>query len=96
MSREYWFARRFPVGSPRRAMAPVHWKGWVMSAIFVIALSVGGALFVWLGMNDRTVEGVALFGVVALVATAWFLLLVRANGDNVRTVEDYRKGRVRV
>jgi hypothetical protein len=35
---EYWFARRFPVGSPRAGMSPVHWKGYAVVAIYVTAL----------------------------------------------------------
>src|SRR5690606_12679479 len=87
---EYWFARRYPLGNPRNAMAPVHWKGWVMSAVFVAALAAGGVTFAWLGASGRMAAGIGVFVLVAFVATAWFIMLVRANGDRVRTVEDYR------
>ena len=40
---EYWFARRFPVGNPRNAMAPVSEQGWNVVRRF-IAWMVGGAI----------------------------------------------------
>lgn len=96
MTHQYWFARRYPVGNPRQAMAPVHWKGWLMTLFFVLVLTFGGGLFVWFGMQEQFAQGVLLFGLIGFVATAWFTLLIRANGDKVHTVEDYKKGRVRV
>lgn len=94
--KEYWFARRYPLGDRRSAIAPVHWKGRAISAVYVAALSAGGGLFVWMGMTDRLLEGIAIFAIVAFVAALWFMLTARANGDPVRTVSDYKKDDRRV
>ncbi|MGE0741341.1 MAG: hypothetical protein AB7O98_08365 [Hyphomonadaceae bacterium] len=94
--KEYWFARRFPLSDQRRAMAPVHWKGYAVSIVYVVALLFGGGLFVFLGMTERMMEGVAVFGVIAFVAAAWFMLTAKANGDPVRTVADYKKDKAGV
>jgi hypothetical protein len=88
---EYWFARRFPLGSPRQAYAPVHWKGWAVSLIFVCALTAGAVGFAWLGASGDMFMGVMVFIGVAIVAGLWFTLTARANGDPVRTVDDYKK-----
>jgi len=89
--REYWFARRFPLGSPRQAYAPVHWKGYAVSLVFVIALTAGGVAFAYLGATDNLFMGVMVFAAVAILAGAWFTLTAKANGDPVRTVADYKK-----
>jgi len=91
VTREYWFARRFPLGDPRSAYAPVHWKGWLASAFFVLALLGGGAAFVYYGMEGLMAQGIAAFTITGFVAMACFLLLVRANGDPVRTVREYKE-----
>lgn len=95
VTREYWFARRFPLGDRRQAYAPVHWKGWMATALFVLALCGGGAAFVYFGMHDQMMEGVAAFSITAFVAMSCFLLLVRANGDPVRTVREYKEDQKR-
>jgi hypothetical protein len=89
--REYWFARRYPLGDSRQAVSPVHWKGYAMTAIYTIALFTGGGLFVYFGMDDQLLIGVAVFAGVALVAGVWFVLTAKANGDPVRTVAEYKK-----
>lgn len=89
--REYWFARRFPLGHPRQAYAPVHWKGYALSLVFVAALTGGGVAFAWLGASGNMFMGVAVFAVVALLAGLWFTLTAKANGDPLRTVADYKK-----
>jgi hypothetical protein len=89
--REYWFARRFPLSDPRQSYAPVHWKGYAVSLIFVAALTAGGFAFAWLGASGDMFTGILIFSGVAIVAGAWFILTAKANGDPVRTVADYRK-----
>ena len=89
--REYWFARRFPLGNPRQAYAPVHWKGYAVSLIFLSALTAGGVSFAWFGANDNLFMGIMIFVGVAIVAGAWFVLTAKANGDPVRTVAEYKK-----
>jgi len=93
---EYWFARRFPVGSPRNAMAPVHWKGYAIVAAYVTLLVLGGVAFAWLGASGRLVLGAALFAVAAIVGASLFIGLSSIKGDKTRTVADYRKDARRV
>ncbi|MEZ5961311.1 MAG: hypothetical protein R3C30_12925 [Hyphomonadaceae bacterium] len=89
--REYWFARRYPLGSSRQAYAPVHWKGYAVALVFVSALAAGGVAFAYLGATVNLFMGVMVFAGVAIVAGAWFTLAAKANGDPIRTVADYKK-----
>lgn len=89
--REYWFARRFPLSDQRQAFAPVHWKGYLVSLVFVSALTGGGVAFAYLGAKDDMFEGVLVFAIVALLAGVWFTMTAKANGDPIRTVADYKK-----
>ena len=91
MSEEYWFARRFPVSDPRSAFAPVHWKGFVATGIFVAALVIGGVAFAWMGASGYLLQGVFVFAMAALVAGGWFVTIANAKGDKRRTVADYKK-----
>ena len=95
-TREYWFARRFPLGSHRSGLAPVHWKGWVCSLIFVVVMLVGAGFFAYFAMRDEFPHGAAIFAVLAIVGGGWFILVAKANGDRIRTVEDYRREKSRV
>lgn len=89
--REYWFARRYPLSDGRQAYAPVNWKGYAASLLFVTALTGGGIAFAWFGAHGGMFEGVIIFAIVALLAGVWFTLTAKANGDPIRTVADYRK-----
>lgn len=95
VTREYWFARRFPVGNPRASYAPVHWKGWAVAAIYIAVLTIGGMGFAWMGATGYLVQGVVVFVVAAILGTGWFIIVARATGDSNRTVEDYRKAQPR-
>jgi hypothetical protein len=92
---EYWFARRFPVGDRRNSFAPVHWKGWAASAVFVTVLTIGALAFAWMGAGGYLVQGVVVFATAAVVGGGWFIAVARTKGDNTRTVADYRKDRPR-
>lgn len=89
--KEYWFARRFPLGDRRSALTPVHWKGYAAAVGYALALFAGGGLFVYFGMIDHLIVGVLAFVAVAIVAGSWFALTAKANGDPVRTVAEYKK-----
>ncbi len=93
---EYWFARRFPAGNPRKAVAPVHWKGWALSGAYVLVLTAGGFAFAWLGAGGRMVEGVIAFALAAAIGAGGFIAIAEAKSDKTRTVEDYRKANTRV
>lgn len=88
---EYWFARRYPLGDPRSSMAPVHWKGWLVAAVFVIAMLAGAGAFVWFSRLDRMAEGAAFFTLAAFVGGVFFVTVSRQHGDRVRTVADYKE-----
>ena len=92
---EYWFARRFPVGDRRNAMAPVHWKGFAAVAIYVVALIIGGLAFAWMGASGHLVQGTLVFAAAAIVGAGWFIVVSQAKGDPNRTVADYRKANPR-
>jgi hypothetical protein len=47
---DFWFARRFPVGHPRNAMAPVRREGWLVVLAFVAGLIAGAVIGAWLGL----------------------------------------------
>ena len=91
--RDYWFARRFPLSDGRQAFAPVNWKGYAVSLVFVAVLTAGGVAFAWLGAQHNIFMGVMVFAGVALLAGAWFTLTTKANADPIRTVADYKKDR---
>jgi hypothetical protein len=95
-AKEYWFARRFPLGSPRSGLAPVHWKGWLCALIFVAVLLLGAGAFAYFALRDEFPHGAAIFAVLAIVGGGWFILVSQANADRVRTVADYKREKMRV
>ena len=88
---EFWFARRFPVGHPRNAMAPVTREGWLAFAYWTAAMVVGSAIFLWLTLAGSFLGGLAVFIAVTILATWLLLSLVNRRGGPTRTVEDYRR-----
>lgn len=90
---EYWFARRFPVGNPRNAMSPVHWKGRAVVATYVTLLVLGALAFAWLGASGDLIMGAVAFAVTAVVGASLFLILSNTKGDKTRTVADYLRER---
>jgi hypothetical protein len=91
---EYWFARRFPVGHPRNAMAPVSREGWLVSLGFVLALVLGGAAYVVLDLAGYTILAIVVFALVAAAAGFAFIRTAQRKGDHNRTVADYRGKKV--
>ena len=89
--REYWFARRFPLSDQRQSFAPIHWKGYAVSLVFVSVLTGGAVVFAWLGANDDLFGGILVFAIVCLLAGVWFTTTAKLNGDPIRTVADYEK-----
>lgn len=94
---EFWFARRFPVGNPRNAMAPVTREGRMAFVRFVAGM-LGGAI-VWglLAATGRTplvILGCAIFVAAAFGSGWWLIAMVVRHGDTKHTVDDYRSGRV--
>jgi hypothetical protein len=87
---EYWFARRFPVGRPRNAMAPVSREGWLVTLGFVLAVVLGGAAYVALDLAGHTVLAIAVFAGIAALGGFAFIRTAQRKGDHSRTVADYR------
>ena len=92
---EYWFARRFPVGHPNNAMAPIHWKGWAVAFGFAFLLMTGATTFFWLGSNGQILYGALAFIAAAALGMVWFIGLAERTCDKTRTIADYRKDRAR-
>lgn len=84
-----WFARRFPVGHPRNAMGPVHWKGWAAMALYVAATLGGAVAFLVMAIGGLFVTGVILFVVIAFGSLLALLIVSALKGDETRTIEDY-------
>lgn len=90
---EYWFARRYPVGHARSAMAPVSREGWLIVAAFVVSMAVGGVAFLALALTGSVIMGAVIFVVVAGLAGSMFVTAASMKGDRDHTVDDYRSGR---
>lgn len=90
-SQEYWFARRFPKDNPRNSMGPVHWKGWVAFALFVMALIGGGLMFLLLAIWGAIWIGLIAYALVAWGALMALLKIVAMKGDQTKSTEDYMK-----
>jgi hypothetical protein len=86
---EAWFARAFPVGHPRSAMGPVHWKGWLAILAYVGATLAGALAFLVMAVAGLFVTGVILFAVTAFGALLALLIIVSLKGDDGKTIEDY-------
>jgi len=91
MSAEYWFARRFPISDARKSLAPVHWKGFAVAGIFVVALVIGAAAFAWMATQGYFAQGLVVFAAAALIGGGWFITVASAKADRTRTVEEYKR-----
>jgi hypothetical protein len=87
---DFWFARRFPLGHPRTAMAPVSREGWIVVVAFIVAMALGGIIFILLALAGAFVLGLVVFVLLAAAGGGLFILLASAKGDASRTVHDYR------
>jgi hypothetical protein len=87
----YWFARRFPVGHPRNAMAPVSREGRLVALGFLLGMMVGGVGFVGLAISGLPIPGVLFFVVLAALSGWAFIKAAVSRGDHQRTVDDYRR-----
>lgn len=87
---EIWFARRFPVGHPRTGMAPVHWKGWMMFAVFIACMAVGALGFVLSAIGGQFLWGVVVFAAMTAMGAGMLLIAVAQHGDQQKTVAEYK------
>lgn len=95
---EFWFARRFPVGHPRNAMAPVSPEGWSVVWVFVASMIIGAVLALFLiGLGAYLAKPLAFIMAPVVfigltVYSAMHLIRTSSNrGDHTRTVEDYKR-----
>ncbi len=91
MRTEYWFARRFPVGNPRAAVAPINATGRLVTLAFVCAMVVGAISMLSLSILGLWLYGIVIFVSVSAVAGGLFLMAILSRTDRTRTVEDYRR-----
>lgn len=92
VTQEFWFARRFPLDNPRSAMAPVHWKGFAATGVFIAAMVGAAGAFLLLALSGAMIWGAIAFALSAAIAGLWFIAVAQAKGDKQRTVADYREG----
>jgi len=88
---EIWFARRFPVGDARSSVAPVHWKGWMMFAVFLACMAVGALGFALSAIGGKIIWGLVVFAALTAMGAGMLLISVVQHGDQQRTVEEYKK-----
>ena len=88
--RDFWFARRHPLGAMRGGMAPLGWKGWALRGAFVVALVAAGGFGAWVADHSNTGRGVAAFGIFGFGAWLGYSRVVHMKGDILRTVADHR------
>ncbi|MGH6866643.1 MAG: hypothetical protein ACREDO_10855 [Methyloceanibacter sp.] len=80
----YRLARRFPVGHPRTAMAPVSREGWLVVFVLAAAMAVGAIVGVLLGLDGAPASGVAVFAAFGIVAGAVFIADALRKSDRQR------------
>ena len=83
---DYWFAGRFPVGHPRKAMAPVRQEVWLVVAAFGVALVAGAVAGAMPGLSGAPVSGVVVFAGIGLLAGALIIVIANRKGDHARMV----------
>ena len=88
---EFWFARRFPIGNPRNAMAPVSPEGWRVVWIFVGCMVGGAVLALVLAALGAYILGFVAFVGLAIAGAWYFIKTANARGDTTRTVDDYKR-----
>ena len=91
---KFWFARRFPVGHPRNAMAPVSPEGWILVGSFAADLAAGAVVWLYLASIGMPMIGVVVFVAMAIGGAGLLLYMANTKGDRSHTVDDYKAGRV--
>lgn len=89
----FWFARRFPVGDPRNAVAPVSREGRAVALAFIGAMAVGAVVFAVMAFAGQVILGAASFAVIAGLGGAGFIIAANQKLDRNHTVDDYKAGR---
>lgn len=90
---EYWYARRFPVGHWRNAMAPISPKARRVTWVFFGGMAAGMAAFFISGFAGYWQIGAVIFAVLAAYSSWYYFFVPIKRFDRYHTVEDYRMGR---
>jgi hypothetical protein len=93
---DYWFARRYPVGSGRNAVSPVSREGRLVFVYWAVAMFVGALAWAFLAWRGVFFGGLIVYVVVVVLASLLLFMAVMRKSDHTRTVADYRaiqKGR---
>lgn len=91
---EYWFARRYPVGHWRNAMAPISPKARRVTWVFAGGITLGMLAFFVFGLIGHWRIGAGIFAVLAAYSGWYYLFVPGKRFDRHHTVEDYAAGRV--
>jgi mannose-6-phosphate isomerase-like protein (cupin superfamily) len=91
---EYWYARRFPVGHWRNAMAPISPKARRVIWVFAGGITAGMLAFFISGFAGYWQIGALIFAVLAAYSSWYYFVVPIRRFDRHHTVEDYRAGRV--
>ena len=91
---EYWYARRFPVGHWRNAMAPISPKARRVIWVFAGGITAGMLAFFISGFAGYWQIGAAIFAVLAAYSSWYYFIVPIKRFDRYHTVEDYVAGRV--
>jgi mannose-6-phosphate isomerase-like protein (cupin superfamily) len=91
---EYWYARRFPVGHWRNAMAPISPKARRVVWVFAGGIAAGMLAFFISGFAGYWQIGAVIFAVLAAYSGWYYVVVPIKRFDRYHTVEDYKAGRV--
>lgn len=91
---EYWYARRFPIGHWRNAMAPISPKARRVAWVFFGGMAAGMTAFFISGFAGYWQIGAVIFAVLAAYSSWYYFFVPIKRFDRYHTVEDYRMGRV--
>ena len=99
--KRYWFARRYPLGSPRNSMTPISPEGYKVVWTFIGAMFGGALIAVLLLVLSVWAPWLQVLAPLAFIAaTVWgswrLISLAQSRGDTQHTIDDYKAGRVKL
>jgi hypothetical protein len=95
MADPVWFARRYPVGDTRTAIAPVSRDGWRTMYIFVGCLVLAAGSGAALGATGHWMFAGAAFLAFGVGGTTYFNVMSSMYCDDKHTVAEYKSGAVK-
>jgi fatty acid desaturase len=88
---DYWFARRYPIGSGRNSVSPVSREGRLVFVYWAAAMFVGALVWAFLAWRGVFFGGLIVYVVVVLLACWLLFTAILRKTDHARTVDDYRR-----